>query len=151
MINNTVNIFLIIFFGIGISNSIAQESNSINDLERALLTEMDPHKKMDVMIELTDLIIKSDPDRAFVLANQTVSLAIENDNPQSKVAAWIQIGRIYQEQNNFRKSIEMGIIKEEPQPPASPQFVHSSRTRQSFLAAHQIQNPKPDRRDGEHS
>ncbi len=93
--------------GIVSSNSFSQESTTINNLEKVLLTEEDTLKKMDILIELTDLLISSDLDRALTLANQTVNLATENDSPQSKVVAWIQIGKIYKAKNNYRLSMDM--------------------------------------------
>ncbi len=53
--------------------SIAQETIKVDSLERALLSEEDPNKKMDIILELTDLILSSDPDRALDLAKKTVT------------------------------------------------------------------------------
>jgi tetratricopeptide (TPR) repeat protein len=80
----------------------------IDSLKRELFSIEDPAKKMDILIELTDLISVSESDRALKLANQTLSLAIENDNQKNKVIAWIQIGKIYKNKNEFRLSMEYG-------------------------------------------
>jgi len=95
---------MLIYFG----QISAQEMNKIDSLENELYSEEDPQQKMDILIELTDLILSSDPDRAFMLANQTVNLALEYDNPKNKLLAWLQIGEIYWMKTDFRTSLEFG-------------------------------------------
>jgi tetratricopeptide (TPR) repeat protein/DNA-binding CsgD family transcriptional regulator len=105
---NLKKIILIVLLGIWVSSSIAQEISKIDSLERALLSEDDPQKKMDIILELTDLILSSDPDRALVLANQTVAMAEEYDNQKNKLFAWLQIAEIYWSKSEFRSSMELG-------------------------------------------
>jgi hypothetical protein len=108
LIKKATKIFLIVLLGVGCSNSFAQEAKSINDLERALFAEVDPHKKMDILLELTDLILSSDPDRALELANQTLELAIKNNNNESKLRAYLQISEIYWSKTDIRSSLDFG-------------------------------------------
>lgn len=88
--------------------SFTQEIYNADSLELALVNEDDVQKKMDILIELTDHILSSDPDRALILAKQTVNLALEYDNPKNKLLAWLQIGKIYWSQSDFRSSLEIG-------------------------------------------
>lgn len=108
MINKVVKIFLIILFGIWFSSSIAQDNRMVDSLERVLISEEDPQKKMDIIIDLTDLILSSNPDRALVLANQTVRLAIEHKNDKKKLLAWLQMTEVYWSKTDLRSSMEIG-------------------------------------------
>ncbi len=108
MKNISVKIILILLFGIWFSSAMAQEISKADSLERALFSEESPHKKMDIIIELTDLILSSNPDRAIVLANQTVNLAVEHNNHKNKLLAWLQLTEIYWSKTDLRSSIEIG-------------------------------------------
>lgn len=105
---STVQIILIFLFGIGFSNSTAQEIAKADSLERTLFSEENPKIRMDILLELTDLIITSDPDRALELANQTVTMADERDNRENKLLAWLQISEIYWSKADYRSSMELG-------------------------------------------
>lgn len=98
--------FLIIFTSCGYLS--AQETVVSNSLEKDLFSENDPQKKMDILIELTDINLSSDPDRALEYANQTVSLATEYNNHKHKLRAWLQLGEIYGNKADFRSSLEIG-------------------------------------------
>ena len=86
----------------------AQEMTRTDSLISDLYAENDPQKKMDVLIELTDLNSSSDPDQALDYANQTVNLADEFDNPRNKLLAWLQLGDIYWNKSDYRSSLEFG-------------------------------------------
>jgi tetratricopeptide (TPR) repeat protein/DNA-binding CsgD family transcriptional regulator len=104
----TIKIILTVLFGISFSSTIAQQISKVDSLERVLLSQEDPHKKMDIILEMTDLILSSDPDRALELANQTVAMAIEYDDQESKLFAWLQMAEIYWNKSEFRLSMELG-------------------------------------------
>lgn len=86
----------------------AQEINVQDSLSRALFLENDPQKKMDILIELTESEASSDPDRAANYAKQTVKLSIEFDQPKNKLRAWLQLGAIYRNKDEYRLSLEYG-------------------------------------------
>ena len=67
-------------------------------------------KKMDMLIDLTDLTYPSDPDRALDYANQTLSLADEYNDQKSKLRAWLQLGNIYWNKADFRSSMEIWFV-----------------------------------------
>lgn len=98
---------LIILLVLWISNSVAQEISKADSLERAFLAIEDPDKKMLIRLELTNLILSSDPDRALELALQTVAMAEEHKNQKNKLLAWLQITEIYWSKTDYRSSMEM--------------------------------------------
>jgi len=85
----------------------AQDYSNVDSLEIALYKESDPQKKMDILIEITDLILSSDPDKALNYANQTLELADKNNNLGSELLAYLQIGEINWIKSDFRTSLEM--------------------------------------------
>ena len=102
--------FLIIFTSCGYLS--AQESEVSNSLEKDLFSENDPQKKMDILIELTNINLSSNPDQALEYANQTVTLATEYNNQKNKLRAWLQLGIIYVNKADFRASLEKLAIRQ---------------------------------------
>jgi tetratricopeptide (TPR) repeat protein len=101
-------ILLVSFFGFLFLGSYSQEYYNIDSLEVALYKESNTQKKMDILIELTDLLLSFDPDKALDYANQTLELADKNNNLESKLLAYLQIGEIYWSKSDFRTSLEIG-------------------------------------------
>ena len=99
---------LIFFFGLLFLGSFTQEYYNIDSLELALSQESNAQKRIDILIELTDLILSSEPDKALDYANQTLELADKNNNLESKLLACLQMGEIYWMKTDFRKSLEIG-------------------------------------------
>ena len=110
MLKIFVKIFSILILLLSFGNISAQEFDSSDSLVRALYTENDPQKKMDMLIELTDLTYPSDPDRALDYANQTLSLAYEHNNQKSKLGSWLHLGNIYWNKAVFRSSMEIWFV-----------------------------------------
>jgi len=84
------------------------ENTNIDSLKLALYRESNTQKKIGILIDLTDLLLSSDPDKALDYANQTLELAEKNNNLESKLLAYLQIGEIYWSQSDFRSSLEIG-------------------------------------------
>ena len=84
------------------------ENTNIDSLKLALYRESNTQKKIGILIDLTDLLLSSDPDKALDYANQTLELAEKNNNLDSKLLAYLQIGEIYWSQSDFRSSLEIG-------------------------------------------
>ena len=84
------------------------EYTNIDSLKLALYRESNTQKKIGILIDLTDLLLSSDPDKALDYANQTLELAEKNNNLDSKLLAYLQIGEIYWSQSDFRSSLEIG-------------------------------------------
>ena len=73
-----------------------------------LSLERNPQKKIDILIELTDLLSSTDPDHALEHATQALELADKNNNPERKLQACLHLSDIYRNKTDFRNSIEMG-------------------------------------------
>ena len=84
------------------------EYTNIDSLKLALYRESNTQKKIGILIDLTDLLLSSDPDKALDYANQTLELADKNNNPEGKLQAYLQLGDIYRNKTDFRNSMEMG-------------------------------------------
>ena len=108
MKNKTLKILLISLFGLLFLGSFAQENYKVDSLRKALYHESEAQKKIDILIELTELLSSSDPDKAFDFATQTLELADKNNYPESKLRAYLQLGNIYRDKTDSRNSMEMG-------------------------------------------
>lgn len=106
--NKTLKILLISLFGLLFLGSFAQENYKVDSLRKALYHESEAQKKIDILIELTELLSSSDPDKAFDFATQTLELADKNNYPESKLRAYLQLGNIYRDKTDSRNSMEMG-------------------------------------------
>ena len=108
MKNKTLKILLISLFGLLFLGSFAQENYKVDSLRKALYHESEAQKKIDILIELTELLSSFDPDKAFDFATQTLELADKNNYPESKLRAYLQLGNIYRDKTDSRNSMEMG-------------------------------------------
>ncbi len=106
--NKTLKILLISLFGLLFLGSFAQENYKVDSLRKALYHESEAQKKIDILIELTELLSSFDPDKAFDFATQTLELADKNNYPESKLRAYLQLGNIYRDKTDSRNSMEMG-------------------------------------------
>ena len=62
----------------------AQDQSLVESLETELFLEKDTQKKIDVLIELTELLSSSDPDKALDFAKQTHELSQQNSDSESE-------------------------------------------------------------------
>lgn len=108
MPKNSIKVLSILILLIFNGYLYAQEIKVQDSLTKALFLENNPHKRMDILIELTEATILSEPDRALDYANQTIHLATESDHPKYKLLAWLQLGDIYWNKSNYRSSLEYG-------------------------------------------
>jgi len=106
--NKTLKILLICLFGLLFLDSFSQENSNIDSLNKAYYHASSPQIKIDILVELTDLLSSSDPDKALDYANQTFELADKNNLLKSKLRAYLQLGDIYWNKSNYRVSLEMG-------------------------------------------
>ncbi len=103
--NNIFKILLVSFFGFLFLGALTQEYYNIDSLELALSQETNTQKKIDILIELTEQLLSSEPDRALEYANETMELVAQNNNLESKLKAYLQIGEIYWSKTDLRSSM----------------------------------------------
>jgi len=86
----------------------AQDQSLVESLETELFLEKDTQKKIDVLIELTELLSSSDPDKALDFAKQTHELSQQNSDSESELKVYLQMCEIYRHKTDFRNSIQIG-------------------------------------------
>ena len=106
--NKTLKIVLILLCGFLTLGSFAQKISTIDSLEIALFKEKDTQNKIDLLIDLTNLLLSSDPDKALEYANLTLEIVEENNALDSKLLVWLQMGEIYSGKSDYRASLKIG-------------------------------------------
>lgn len=108
MKNKIFKTLQICLFGLLFLDSFAQKYTNIDSLEVALSQESNDRKKIDILIEITELFISSNPDNALNYAKQTLELANDLSNDKGKLKAYLQTSEIYLSSSDFRTSLLYG-------------------------------------------
>jgi tetratricopeptide (TPR) repeat protein len=90
--------------------AFAQEYSNIDSLKLALYQESNPQNKIDFLIDLTDLLLSSDPDKAHDFATEAYELADQNNFTERKLQACLHLSEIYRNKTDFGNSMEMGNL-----------------------------------------
>lgn len=78
----------------------------INDFEKIAKEGNDDYDRVDAMIAKGLILGKLNPDQAILYLNQGISSAKAFDFPHSEMYAYLYLGEIYIERNQFSKALE---------------------------------------------
>ncbi|NPD43976.1 tetratricopeptide repeat protein [Lentimicrobium sp. S6] len=99
--------FLLIFLFLLIyGSSFSQSRSAIDSLELALNRINDDTQKCDILLNITDLIISSEPDKALDYAQKSLVLSRENEDSHREIKAYLQLAEIYWSKTDFKTSLE---------------------------------------------
>jgi len=96
----------IFFYVLILSNSWAQSIYKVDSLENVLSRKNDPQTKMEILSQLSELLISFDPDRALSCAQQVLEIAEINNNYNFRLHAYLHLSEIYYSKSNHRSSMD---------------------------------------------
>ncbi len=105
--NKTLNTVLMVFTFMMVFSGLMNAQTSVaNDLKKRLSQAKDGPEKMDLLIELGDHIVYTNPDSALLLFDQVMTLSEKSDNQNYKAAALRKIGGVHNVKNDLQTAMQ---------------------------------------------